>query len=147
MPHANQLLTEITHTQSQIAGLKRKVRSFYFQVLLQTHPCPHCDGPLVMEAEGRCCCQVCGRALDPTATFQSCSTCGGKPRLRVRRYECATCGTEIASRFLFDGLAFDADYFRQKMAAHHAPARTTIEATFFLFAKALPLPNGQAPGS
>jgi len=35
--------------------------------------------------------------------------------LRVRRYECKNCGSDIQSKFLFEGLAFDADYFRHKM--------------------------------
>ena len=36
--------------------------------------------------------------------------------MRVRRYQCKDCGSDIQSRFLFDGLAFDPEYFRQKMA-------------------------------
>ena len=36
--------------------------------------------------------------------------------MRIRRYECRTCGALIQSRFLFDGLVFDAAYFRHKMA-------------------------------
>ena len=36
--------------------------------------------------------------------------------LRVRRYQCQQCGTDITSRFHFDGLVFDADYFRKKMS-------------------------------
>ena len=35
--------------------------------------------------------------------------------MRVRRYQCRNCGRDIQSKFLFDGLAFDADYFRCKM--------------------------------
>jgi len=34
----------------------------------------------------------------------------------VRRYQCSNCGHDVVSRFLFDGLVFDAEYFRQKMA-------------------------------
>ncbi len=36
--------------------------------------------------------------------------------VRVRRYQCRDCCADIESRFLFDGLVFDADYFRAKMA-------------------------------
>jgi len=36
--------------------------------------------------------------------------------LRLRRYQCKDCGHDIESRFLFDGLVFDAEYFRVKMA-------------------------------
>lgn len=36
--------------------------------------------------------------------------------LHVRRYRCTSCGHDVQSRFLFDGLVFDAEYFRRKMA-------------------------------
>ena len=38
------------------------------------------------------------------------------PVLKIRRYECKNCGIEINSKFLFDGLVFDAEYFKEKMA-------------------------------
>ena len=69
-----------------------------------------------MQAEGQCRCTRCGQALDPTVAFQRCSECGGKLELRVRRYRCIKCGEDATSRFLFDGLVFDAGYFRRKMA-------------------------------
>jgi hypothetical protein len=34
---------------------------------------------------------------------------------RVRRYQCRSCDGDVASKFLFDGAVFNADYFRQKM--------------------------------
>ena len=36
--------------------------------------------------------------------------------LRVRRYQCRDCGGDIISKFLFDELVFDPDYFHQRMA-------------------------------
>lgn len=45
----------------------------------------------------------------------------------MRRYECAGCGTEIASRFVFDGLVFDANYFGQRMAEHRRRRREQRE--------------------
>jgi hypothetical protein len=42
--------------------------------------------------------------------------CGGKPVLRVRRYNCKKCGGDITSKFLFDGIVFNTEYFCQKMA-------------------------------
>ncbi len=71
-----------------------------------------------MVREGMCQCRSCGHQFDPTATFQGCQACGGKVVLKVRRYQCQQCGTDVPSRFLFDGLVFDAEYFRQKMAEH-----------------------------
>jgi rubredoxin len=98
------------------AQLVARVREFYYAVILSSHVCPGCASHLHMVREGHCRCESCGHTFDPTITFQVCSNCGGTPRLRVRRYECRRCGTEITSRFLFDGLVFDAEYFRTKMA-------------------------------
>lgn len=69
-----------------------------------------------MTGESRCRCETCGREIDPTVTFQRCADCGGRPSIAVRRYRCRACGADVPSRFLFDGLAFDAEYFRHKMA-------------------------------
>ena len=101
-----------------VAALVERIRGFYYAVLLMDHRCPGCGGTLRMIGESKCRCRSCGHELDPTVTFQNCPDCGGKAVLRIRRYECSQCGTEIRSRFLFDGLVFDTEYFRQKMAEH-----------------------------
>ena len=93
----------------------QKAKAFFYSVILLGHRCPKCNGLLVMADEGKCRCVSCGKELDPTVAFQRCSECGGAPILRVRRYQCKNCGSDIQSRFLFDGLAFNANYFRQKM--------------------------------
>jgi len=98
-----------------VTGFAGRVRQLYYAVMLMGHECHRCGGGLVMEVEGRCRCKACGHEFDPTVAFQSCGTCGGRLELRVRRYRCTQCGADVASRFLFDGLAFDAEYFRQKM--------------------------------
>ena len=36
--------------------------------------------------------------------------------MRVRRYLCEDCGSDITSKFLFDGMVFNANYFQQKMS-------------------------------
>ena len=92
-----------------------KARQFYYLVMLFGYRCPKCNGSLTMVAEGKCRCKLCTCEFDPTVEFQRCSDCGGKPVLRVRRYQCKDCGSDITSMFLFDGLIFNADYFRQKM--------------------------------
>jgi len=69
-----------------------------------------------MITEGRCKCTLCGLECDPTITFQRCSACGGAPVLRIRRYQCRDCGDDITSRFLFDGLVFNTEYFKARMA-------------------------------
>jgi hypothetical protein len=93
----------------------QKAKKFFYSVLLFGHHCLKCNGSLIMVSEGKCCCVSCGKEFDPTVTFQRCSECGGVPVLRVRRYQCKNCSSDIQSKFLFENLAFDTDYFRQKM--------------------------------
>ena len=107
------LAFDMTATVQQFV---EKVRRFYYWVMLMGYRCPRCNSSLAMVAEGRCKCDHCGHVLDPTVTFQRCSACGGRPLLRVRRYQCRKCGGDIASKFLFDGTVFNTDYFRQKMS-------------------------------
>ena len=92
-----------------------KAKTFFYGVMLLSHRCPKCNGSLIMVSEGKCHCVLCGKEFDPTIAFQRCSECGGVPIPRVRRYQCKNCDRDIQSKFLFDGLAFDADYFRNKM--------------------------------
>jgi len=92
-----------------------KAKAFFYSVMLLGYRCPKCNGSLIMVSEGKCLCASCSKEFDPTVSFQRCSICGGVPLLKVRRYECKNCGSDIQSRFLFDGLAFDFNYFRQKM--------------------------------
>lgn len=101
-----------------VAQLVTDVRALWYQVMLARHACPSCGGSLMMVRDGACRCLTCTATIDPTLAFQTCDACGGKPRLRIRRYECGRCHAEIISRFLFDGLVFDAAYFREKMADH-----------------------------
>jgi len=102
----------------RVTAWAEQARRFFYDVLLADHRCPACSGRLGMRGEGRCTCMTCGREFDPTVEFQRCSDCGGTLRLRVRHYVCTRCGSDAASRFLFDGLVFDAAYFRQKMSEH-----------------------------
>lgn len=95
--------------------LVEQVRQFYYWVMLLGHRCPKCGQSLTMVSEGRCRCGACGYELDPTVAFQRCPGCGGVPKLRIRRYQCRQCGRDMVSRFLFDGLVFDRNYFRTKM--------------------------------
>jgi rubredoxin len=103
-------LTEAVET------FRAKARRFFYRVMLIGHRCLACDGSLDIVSEGLCRCVSCGWQFDPTVAFQRCPVCGGVPVLRIRRYQCRDCGREIASKFLFDGLVFDAQYFRAKMA-------------------------------
>jgi len=93
-----------------------KAQRFYYLVVLFGCRCPKCNRALTMITEGRCRCSSCKCEFDPTVAFQRCSKCGGRPVLRVRRYQCEKCGMEIISKFLFKGVVFDAGYFCQRMA-------------------------------
>jgi ssDNA-binding Zn-finger/Zn-ribbon topoisomerase 1 len=99
-----------------VATFVEHARRFFYEVMLSGHRCPECGGTMVMVREGRCRCGSCGAEFDPTVAFQRCTDCGGVLRLRVRRYRCHGCGADVPSHFLFDGLAFDAEYFRLKVA-------------------------------
>jgi hypothetical protein len=98
-----------------VAGFVARAREFFYSVVLSDRLCPRCSGPVTMEIEGGCRCRSCRAVFDPTVVYQVCQSCGGCPRLRVRRYACASCGAEVVSRFLFDGRVFDNEYFRQRM--------------------------------
>ena len=93
-----------------------RAKRFYYMVVLLGHRCGKCNGRLSMMAESRCHCQKCGLEFDPTVEFQRCSDCSGTPVLRVRRYYCRDCNKEITSRFVFETLPFEREYFKQKMA-------------------------------
>ena len=103
---------------SAVSAYSDRARQFFYDVMLSDHACPRCGGSLTMVAEGRCRCSVCAHAFDPTVVFQRCSDCGGTPKIEIRRYRCSQCGSDVVSRFLFDGLVFNAAYFREKMAEH-----------------------------
>ena len=92
-----------------------KARRFFYGAMLLGHRCPKCSGLLFMIAESKCRCVSCKREFDPTVAFQRCPECDGVPVLRVRRYQCKNCGSDITSKFLFDGLVFNSSYFKEKM--------------------------------
>lgn len=100
-----------------VGVLRGETRDYFYRLALHGLLCPWCQSPnLFMLREGRFRCQDCGQASDPTIKFQRCPTCDGRPALAFRRYHCQQCGEEITSRFLYDGIVYDPDYFRQKMA-------------------------------
>ena len=103
---------------AMIGRYSEQARLFFYSVVLSDLACPDCGGALRMVRESLCRCGECGCTLDPTVAFQRCLTCGGKPQLVVRRYRCRRCRGDVRSRFVFDGLVFDAAYFRERMAEH-----------------------------
>jgi len=123
-----------------VTAFAGRARGFYYAVMLMGHACPDCGGRLMMIREGPCRCRACGRELDPTIAFQRCSACGGKPVLRIRRYTCKQCGTDVPSRFLFDGLIFDREYFREKMTESRQRRAERLETVRRMLAEARSLP-------
>ena len=102
---------------SRVSDLKQRARGYYYRLLLTGLACPRCHQTrLIMLREGRFRCQDCGQAGDPTLMFQRCPACDGRPALALRRYFCQDCRGEVVSRFLFDGVVYNAEYFREKMA-------------------------------
>lgn len=116
LPESILLMNQIEAFERAVARLVSLARQLFYELTLCTQLCPGCEGALVMVREGRCRCTACGKAMDPTETFQTCPACNGPVRLRVRRYACRRCGADVPSRFLFDGKVFDPEYFRRKMA-------------------------------
>ncbi len=110
------IIKQAFHLMEMVMGFAGRAKRFYYAIVLLGHSCPGCKGRLLMVAEGLCRCRSCNHEFDPTMTFQRCGVCGGTLELRLRRYQCKQCGTDIASRFLFDGLAFNKEYFRERMA-------------------------------
>ena len=101
--------------EAAVKKLCRKIRLFFYQVVLAGFSCPECGGLLIMIADGLCSCKKCNHEFDPTLEFQKCTHCGGKTRLKVSRYFCCLCKQEIVSKFLFDGRVYDRQYFAEKM--------------------------------
>lgn len=99
-----------------VEALVNHTRVFCYEVMLSAYRCPKCEGSLEMIGESRCRCRECTHAFDPTVQFQRCPACEGRLRLRVCRYVCHACGADVPSRFVFDGIVFDREYFREKMA-------------------------------
>jgi len=120
----------------------RKAKKFFYGVMLLGYRCPKCGGPFAMIAEGKCKCTSCGLDIDPTVQFQRCLACGGVPVLKVRKYVCSQCGSDIRSNFLFGGLVFDADYFQQKMAQSRQRRKELTERVRQMLAetRSVPLP-------
>lgn len=121
------ILEQAFHLASAVEQFSEHARTFYYDVVLAGRACPQCGGDLRMAGEGRCRCLRCTLEFNPTIAFQSCAACGGEARLSIRRYSCRQCGQAIPSLFLFDGLVFDADYFRQKMAESRQRRRELTE--------------------
>ena len=125
--HRSEMIALAFKLAEAIQVLMEHARRFYYEVMISGHTCPRCGGRPKMIGESRCRCEACGSIFDPTIAYQRCLACGGKPRLRICRYQCQSCGRDIPSRFLFDGRAFDPEYFREAMAKSREKKKETRE--------------------
>jgi rubredoxin len=121
------IIAKAFELEAAVKKLGRKIRLFFYQVVLSGLGCPECGGSLTMIVDGLCNCKKCGYEFDPTLEFQKCTHCGGKARLKVSRYFCTSCKQEIVSKFLFDSRVYDREYFVQKMAASRQQKKKRCE--------------------
>lgn len=98
-----------------VTSFKRRVRRFYYRVVLLARACPACGSSLSMERDELAVCRGCGNSLDPTVEFQQCQHCRGRLRRSRSRYECSRCGAPAQSQFAFDPAVFNRAYFARRM--------------------------------
>ena len=134
MEHPNPLITGIVQVQNRVTDFKAAAKEFYFQVILSKHSCPKCGQNLIMCGTSLCCCPS-GHKIDPTLAFQTSQCCQSRLIRQVKHYACSKCNQKIPSRFLFDELLFDADYFRAKMQEHRNRIQKKREAMRRLLAQ------------
>ncbi len=60
MTQSNPLITGIIMAQEQISAYTSHARAFYYDILLETHPCPQCGGRLKVTGPSACVCTSCG---------------------------------------------------------------------------------------
>jgi hypothetical protein len=122
----NPLLEDIHLVHAQIAKLKERTKKFYFHVLLGQYNCTKCNGKLTMTGQSQCLCS-CGNIFDPTLTFQKSTCCGARLVRRTFHYACSRCKRTNPSRFLFDEIVFDREYFSKMMQASRAKKKREKE--------------------
>ena len=115
---SNPLIPAIGQVQERVLGIKEDARRFYYQVILSQHRCPQCGGRLAMIGESIAQCNDCSHEFDPTSQFQHSNCCQARLIRKPQHYTCSKCGKFVPSKFLFDERLFDANYFREAMAAH-----------------------------
>lgn len=109
-----------------VAAYHEHARSFYYNVLFADHHCPECNGRLESAGPSKGICTSCGYRIDPTLHFQRSSCCQAALIRHRLHYGCRQCGATVPSRFLFDERIFDAEYFRERVAASRARRQRTI---------------------
>jgi ribosomal protein S27AE len=127
----NPLLSGMQRVEAKIDNYRLRARRFYYRVMLSRHDCPRCGGQLFSTGPSRAQCVSCEMTLDPTVHFQVSPCCGAKLVHKMLHYACGKCGRTVPSRFLFDEIAFDNNYFALKMQesrAHRRQRRREVAA-------------------
>ena len=111
----NPLLEHLRTVLERIALFRTHARAFYYEVVLSVHPCPQCGGQLTTTGISQAACLRCGAQTDPTVAFQRSACCDASLVRKRTHYACAKCGRVVPSRFLFDEVIQDSEYFVNKM--------------------------------
>ncbi|MEW5815005.1 MAG: hypothetical protein AB1798_06355 [Spirochaetota bacterium] len=122
----NPLIREIKAVLDQIDAFKKRVKAFYFDVVLSGVRCPSCGVRLRMTGQSECACS-CGRVWDPTIEFQKSTCCGANLIRKTFHYSCSKCQRVVPSRFLFDERLFNREYFRAMMQESRSRAKDRKE--------------------
>ncbi len=112
---SNPLLEHLRTVLERIALFRTHAKTFYCEVVLSVHPCPHCGGQLTTTGISQAACLGCGAQTDPTVAFQRSACCDASPVRKRTHYACAKCGRVVPSRFLFDEMIHNSDYFADMM--------------------------------
>jgi DNA-directed RNA polymerase subunit RPC12/RpoP len=129
-------MTGIETIREHVHLYRTNARRFYYEVIMIQHPCPRCGEKLHIAGPSSARCANCDLTLDPTTHFQVSPCCGGKLVRRALHYACSTCGTIVASRFLFDEALFDSRYFALRMRESRERKRQRRQETAALLATA-----------
>jgi len=131
----NPLLGPIEQVVTRIRNYKAMAKEYYLEVTLSAHPCPACDGMLIMSGTSECTCCSCRATMDPTVEFQKSPCCQANLKKRTYHYVCTRCNKVVPSNFIFDEKIFDRQYFREMMRSSREQARKRREALKKLLAE------------
>ena len=122
----NSLLVGLIGVLDNVKSLKKRVKAWYFQVVLSPFCCLECNHRLKMVGPSQAECSL-GHVVDPTVAFQVSECCGSRLVRRVCHYTCSGCGGVVASRFLYDERIYDASYFVERSRQSRERQKQKIE--------------------
>ena len=133
--HPNPLLEHLSTVLERVTLFRTHAKTFYYEVLLSVHTCPHCGGQLTTSGISQAACLRCGAHTDPTVAFQRSACCNASLVKKRTHYVCAECSETVPSRFLFDEVLHDGEYFADKMRESRERKRRSREERRLLLAQ------------